>query len=472
MSERRFSAHTLPLGSPALSELPEHPSEPPEHPSELASTSLDIVAPDTVLEAQLQDATEQAPTESTTEHADQRVGLQATQGAAGLAQLATGMTIPDWGANDQTSKDGQALLEQVRGIKLSPNELEGRTLKECYYVERKLGSGGMAWVYRALHTAFQAPVALKFLFAELADEAEVYDRFLTEAKLQFTLKHPHIVHVTDIIDEWGLVGCVMEWVDGTDLGSWLKEQEGPLSLGQTWRLFGPVIEAIGFAHSKEVVHRDIKPSNILLHVEGARITPKVADFGIAKRLNQEPTPLNVEPDMPMGSLQTIAPEQIGNRQEVDHRADIYSLGVVLYRLTTGRMPFEGEGHELIVKHLREEPLAPRTHNPALPEAVEAVILKALHKDREQRFASCEAMYDALYQAAQQALAAGAPIEMPSVSLASLAPEDARPPYGETSANDGPDEVLDLSFRVGLGIHWGVWVVACLLLGVLIAFSWR
>jgi hypothetical protein len=306
-------------------------------------------------------------------------------------------TIPVLSGAHGTLYDTEVLQAGIGRVILPVDALEGRTIKQCYYIEEKIGRGGMAWVYKALHTAFQAPVAVKFLFSEYAGDPDMYEQFLTEARLQFSLKHPNIVQVMDYIDELGLVGCVMEWVDGVSLSTWLKTR-GPVPVEETKAIMTPIIKAISFAHQKQVVHCDLKPGNILLHTEDGELVPKVADFGIAKVLGSVGIqPLNEE-NRPVGSIQTMAPEQIGESFEGDHRADIYSLGVMLYRLLVGAYPFVGSQHHIIMQHLREQPVPPSHHVFAVPSALDQVVCKCLEKEPADRYQSCEELLEALQEA--------------------------------------------------------------------------
>jgi len=265
--------------------------------------------------------------------------------------------------------------------------LEGQTLQGLYYVEELVGQGGMAWVYKATHVQLGGDVALKILFSDLSDHPEKKERFLLEARIQNQLDHPHIVRVQNIIQTDELLGFVMEWCNAGNLLGWLKKAQGKLSIEQLQALFPPLLDAVGYAHSEDVIHRDIKPHNILLHKSGDTIVPKIADFGIARVLRSVRL---TGPGEMMGTLEYAAPEQLKDSKNVDHRSDIYSLGVLLYRMSTGRLPFVGSPASLI-KGVTEEPPIPPDEAPA---ALQPLIIKCLQKDPDRRFQSCLAFREA------------------------------------------------------------------------------
>ncbi|TNE50639.1 MAG: serine/threonine protein kinase [Deltaproteobacteria bacterium] len=267
-------------------------------------------------------------------------------------------------------------------------------LKGCYRLEAQVGMGGMATVYRATHSGLGLPVAVKLLSPNLSQSLPLRERFLQEARIQFQLKHPNIVQVTDYIDESGLLGYVLEWVEGTDLQQWFQHRKEPLQPEELWRVMEPVLQGVQYAHAKGVVHRDLKPSNILLHLEQGTLVPKVADFGMAKLLGEGEQPLTLTQET-LGTLQYMAPEQIDNSRSVDHRADIYSLGVILFELLTGQLPFSGSASYLTYAHIWEPPPSPRSLRPELPPSLEVVLLKCLAKKPEERFSEMSELLHAL-----------------------------------------------------------------------------
>lgn len=265
--------------------------------------------------------------------------------------------------------------------------LVGATLQDTYRVEELVGTGGMAWVYRASHLRLGGEVAIKILFSNLARDTNKRDRFLREARIQHRLNHPNIVRVSDIIEQGDLSGFVMEWCNSGTLLHMLQKANGPLSNAQLSHLFPMMVDALGYAHAKDVVHRDLKPQNILLHVVEDRIEPKIADFGIAKTVGELGLTRTGEV---MGTLEYASPEQLKDSKSVNHRSDIYNIGVLLYRMATGRLPFHGSPARLIKQVLHQTPPAPVE----APKALHSLILKCLEKNPEDRFSSCYELREA------------------------------------------------------------------------------
>lgn len=281
---------------------------------------------------------------------------------------------------------------------LSPSHLEGRILQNCYRIEKRVGKGGMAWVYKGYHTILNVPVAIKILLPSLAEEESIRQRFVMEAKVMFQLRHPHIVQVTDIIQEGDLLGMVMEWVQGEDLNQWLKRQESQISWRQFWKLCSPFLGAMDYIHRKGFVHRDLKLSNIMLHYDEKEPILKVADFGLVKVLDDMSDENLTQTGTHMGTVAYMSPEQIKDSKNVDERSDIYSVGVVLYKLLTRKVPFTGDVHYVILQHIDSEPPPLRQHRPEIPQAVEEVVMRCLAKNQEDRWESCAVMAEAMRQA--------------------------------------------------------------------------
>lgn len=273
---------------------------------------------------------------------------------------------------------------EVGGI-MSSSDLEGRVI-QGYKLLHLVGKGGMAWVYKAEHEKFGDKMAVKILLPHLSDDEDIRRRFLEEAKIQFKLRHPNIIQVSDIIESGRIFGFVMEWADGKNLKQVVSGLEKPVSRKDMWRIMLPVLDAVGYAHQQGLVHRDIKPANILLHQDDGVIVPKIADFGIAKALDdgEEKTATG----MTMGTLKFMPPEQIMDAKRVDHRADVYALGVTLYMMATLRLPFEGRQEFVIYQQMNEVPPPPSSHNSGLPATFDRVMRKALAKKPEDRFQSC------------------------------------------------------------------------------------
>jgi serine/threonine-protein kinase len=258
-----------------------------------------------------------------------------------------------------------------------------RVFSERYELNHLIARGGMAEVYRAHDRLLDRPVALKVLFPELSVDRSFVERFRREAQAAANLSDPNIVPVFDWGEDTGTYFIVMEFIDGRPLSSILKTA-GPLSAERSADVGAHVAAALGYAHKHGVIHRDVKPGNVLITDEG-RV--KVTDFGIARAINTEES--LTQTGAVMGTATYFSPEQaegIG----VDARSDIYSLGVVLFEMVTGRPPFLGDTPVAVAsKHVRDHPPAPRELNPSIPPTFEAIILKAMAKDPDHRYATAE-----------------------------------------------------------------------------------
>ncbi len=258
-----------------------------------------------------------------------------------------------------------------------------RVFSERYELSHLIARGGMAEVYRAHDRLLDRPVALKVLFPELSVDRSFVDRFKREARAAANLSHPNIVPVFDWGEDGGTYFIVMEFIDGRPLSSILKSA-GPLSAERTADIGAHVAAALGYAHKHLVVHRDVKPGNVLITDDGH---VKVTDFGIARAINTEES--LTQTGAVMGTATYFSPEQaegIG----VDARSDIYSLGVVLFEMVTGRPPYLGESPVAVAsKHVRDSPPAPRELNPTIPATFEAIILKSMAKDPAHRYQTAE-----------------------------------------------------------------------------------
>ncbi|MDA8148471.1 MAG: Stk1 family PASTA domain-containing Ser/Thr kinase [Actinomycetota bacterium] len=258
-----------------------------------------------------------------------------------------------------------------------------RVFSARYELNHLIARGGMAEVYRAHDRLLDRPVALKVLFPELSVDRSFVERFRREAQAAANLSHPNIVPVFDWGEDSGTYFIVMEFVDGRPLSSVLKTA-GPLSSERAADIASHVAAALGYAHRHGVIHRDVKPGNVLITDEGQ---VKVTDFGIARAVNTDES--LTQTGAVMGTAAYFSPEQ-AEGMGVDSRSDIYSLGVVLFEMVCGRAPFLGDSPVAVAsKHVRDIAPVPRDINPSVAPALEAIILKAMAKNPDHRYATAD-----------------------------------------------------------------------------------
>ncbi|WP_067838718.1 Stk1 family PASTA domain-containing Ser/Thr kinase [Amphibacillus sediminis] len=261
--------------------------------------------------------------------------------------------------------------------------LEGRELSERYQVRRLIGGGGMANVYLGYDTILEREVAIKALRLEYANDEEFIRRFHREAQSATSLSHPNIVNIYDVDEEDDIYYMVMEYVDGMTLKRYIQ-QNGPISVEETIDIMQQISAAIEHAHENHIVHRDIKPQNIMINSEKQ---VKVADFGIALALSA--TSLT-QTNSVLGSVHYLSPEQ-ARGGVANKKSDIYSLGIVLFELLTGRLPFSGQSAvSIALKHLQSKTPSVREWNPDVPQSLENVVLRATAKDPFHRYDSVAA----------------------------------------------------------------------------------
>jgi serine/threonine-protein kinase len=255
-----------------------------------------------------------------------------------------------------------------------------------------LGAGGMGVVYRAFDRELQEPVAIKTLKAEaLAGGSVGLERFKQEIRLARKIAHRNVVRTYDLGEQNGMYYLTMEYVEGTSLKQ-LINSRGKLPVSVALTVGKQLCRALEVAHAEGVIHRDIKPQNIVVEPSGFI---KVMDFGIARLANPPKGKGLTEAGMSIGTPDYMSPEQLSGA-ELDARSDLYATGVVLFECLTGRVPFEADTPwTLVAKHLEEEPPNPRELNGDVPEALAAVILKAMAKRPADRYASAAALHDAL-----------------------------------------------------------------------------
>ncbi len=346
-------------------------------------------------------------------------------------------------------------------------DLIDTVLADRYRVVKKLGEGGMGSVYLAEHTTINKRLAIKVLSPEFSHKQDLVDRFLQEARAASMIDQENVVEITDFgSTPGGSVFFVMEYLNGEDLSDTIKTT-GPLPWSRVKSIMLQIVEALKCAHAAGIVHRDMKPENCFRIKRGSNADfIKVLDFGIAKVTSEEGDGGGknlTRTGMIFGTPEYMSPEQ-AKGEKVDHRVDVYALGIILYELLTGRVPFTADTFMgILTKHMFEPPAAPSTVVPSIdvPPDVEAIILKALQKDREYRFQSMEEM--------------GAAIEKVGSGSAAVSVVNERmvlPAGGETSfksraAADACDDD-PASYQAGnagkTGMYIGIGVVVAALLG--------
>ncbi|MEA1962516.1 MAG: protein kinase [Bacillota bacterium] len=266
--------------------------------------------------------------------------------------------------------------------------MKGRILGDRYELIEKVGEGGMAIVYKARCRILDRIVAVKILKNEYANDASFVEKFRTEALSVGRISHPNIVNVYDVGQDDEIYFIVMEYIDGQSLNELIR-QSAPLEVEQAIDIAIMICDAIHHAHEKGIIHRDIKPHNILITNDGM---VKVADFGIARAINGATITYGKNI---VGSVHYISPEQ-AKGEPLDRTTDIYSAGCVLYEMLTGRVPFEAESPITVaLKHIHDEPVAPRSMNQDIPASIEAIITKSIDKHPSQRYQTAQEMRNAL-----------------------------------------------------------------------------
>jgi len=268
-----------------------------------------------------------------------------------------------------------------------------------YQILRELGAGGMGKVFQVRNVISDRIEAMKVLLPDLLKDQALADRFLREIKVQAALDHPNIAGLRTAMREGNQLLMIMEYVEGHTVDAYMAQ--GPIPLQNAVETCMKTLEALDYAHSRGIVHRDIKPSNIMITNTGV---VKLMDFGIARVMND---PSLTQANQTTGSLYYMSPEQI-NGAPLDGRSDLYSLAISLYQMITGQRPFDGTNtFSIMAAHLNQRPVPPVQHDPRIPAALSDVILRALAKDPNHRYANAREFHAALAGAMQTPVAAPA-----------------------------------------------------------------
>jgi predicted Ser/Thr protein kinase len=294
----------------------------------------------------------------------------------------------------------QADLRVIEGeTKGNTDPLIGTTIDGRYLVERVLGEGGMGLVYLGKHIVLNKPLAIKVLRPDVSKDQEIITRFRQEAQSASSIGNQHIIDISDFgtLPD-GSTYFIMEFLDGTDLSGAI-EKAGQMPANRVVHIAKQLAQALGAAHENGIVHRDLKPDNVYLIKRGGDTDfVKVLDFGIAKvgGSNSKLT----RAGQVFGTPHYMSPEQCSG-SNVDHRTDIYAIGVMLYEMVTGDVPFDADNlMGILTKHLYEDPVPPTQRNPNLPREIEAVILKAMSKQTETRYQNMAEFYDDLVRVSE------------------------------------------------------------------------
>jgi serine/threonine-protein kinase len=334
---------------------------------------------------------------------------------------------------------------------MSTTDYSGQVLDGKYKLTTLLGKGGMGSVYRGQHVVIGKQVAVKFLHAEFAGSEEVVKRFYREAQAAAAIGHDGIIDVMDVgIAPSGEPYLVMEFLEGESLAD-LLVRAGPLDVGAATGIFEPALRALHAAHAKGIVHRDLKPENIFIqHRPDGAPRIKLIDFGISKITVGPGGEKLTQTGSVMGTPAYMSPEQAKGSTELDHRSDLYSMGVILYEMLTGKLPFKGENFtEIIISILTEEPIPPREACAEFPGEAEPVLLRALIKDPAGRYGDALQFAEALkdlggYQEREAKLTSlAASAKSKTIAAGTLGPD--------TGAETGESVAADVLHQVSGGV---------------------
>jgi eukaryotic-like serine/threonine-protein kinase len=342
---------------------------------------------------------------------------------------------------------------------MSPELAENAVIDGRYRIVGHLGSGGMADVYRAEDTHLGRPVALKLLYRRFAQDTEFVERFRREASSAAALQHPNVVSVYDRGEYDGTYYIAMEFCEGSSLKEVIT-REAPMDCARAIDLTKKILLAARFAHRRGVIHRDLKPHNVIVHAGEAGDEVKVADFGIARAGASEITEVGAI----MGTAQYLSPEQ-AQGHAVHEASDLYSIGVVLFEMLTGRAPFDGDSAVAIaLKHVSEPPPSPREFRPEIPPQLEAVVLKSLAKSPSDRYGDADSFIRDLEKA--EAALDGRPVDSETTAMFAPAPVPVSEPTAAYAAADVVDEHGEPppgELPPRRGRRWLVWLLPILAL---------
>ena len=307
----------------------------------------------------------------------------------------------------------------------------GSFLSDRYEILSKVGAGGMSDVYKAKDHILSRFVAIKVLKQEFSEDSSFVTKFRAEAQSAAGLEHPNIVNIYDVGREGNIHYIVMELIQGKTLSDYIKEQ-GPMPYPKVIALSKQIAAALAFAHKNHIIHRDVKPHNVMITPNG---TAKITDFGIAKAVNAATIVDNTEGII--GSVHYFSPEQARGGY-VDEKSDIYSLGIVMYEMLTGRVPFDGDNPvNIALMHINGEMIPPSKLVDGVPPALEHIILKCTDKYPVNRFASADELIEALNNLEFVSTVVG-----DSVLVNGRNRDEQRGPIAETDYDDGEDEYVD------------------------------
>jgi serine/threonine-protein kinase len=353
-------------------------------------------------------------------------GWAAVGDSGGLAVAVSPRAIPAAAAAEPTASEPTASESAVF------DPMIGATLAGRYRIVRRIGEGGMGAVYEAVHTIIGKRLAVKVLLEKFLTKTDFVARLLQEARLASAIGHEHIVDVTDFgTTDDGRAFVAMEFLDGESLAE-LVMREAPLPVERSLRIARQVASALGAAHAKGIVHRDIKPENVYLIRRGDDDFVKVVDFGISKAVKQGQGLGDDVPDyrlthtgLLLGTPLYMSPEQARGEEELDHRVDIWALGVMLYECLTGEVPFRANNYLGIISQVLTHAARPPSQlRPELgiPEAVESVVMHAMEKDRTRRYATMAEVEHDLERLLAGDQNVGAPVAaVPAVAGGSISP---------------------------------------------------